>query len=240
MFRLLTSIFMLLVIISGPAFALPGQTLPQLRQWVKNHAFLPPELIQDTSMQGAYWVKRELTNGKAILFYAYLNKGQVVREDLYIEVHKDAEDKLNLFDRDNPSTERLINLIYGSAIAADFKASRFIYEGFLYYVANVHNEADVSKLRPPERNNFFQNKYFYCTSLLEANSLSDSGETKTWTFSLIASKSVMQAQIANLEKQKKRFQSEEDARLQKEELARQQREKEELLKLRTQPADIDI
>lgn len=179
-----------------------------------------------------------MKNGKNIVFGIFTKNNVVVEEGVRVQVPLDQQDKLNLFDRNNPSTLKLVKLIYGEEIAKDFQESKFIYEGFNYYSEGVHS-GDKSKINPPIRNNIFQGKkYVYATSYTISTAIE--GMTlnyNEWSFSV--SKDAA-GRISNLEKEKREFMKREQQRIIKEEKQRQLREQQELLKRRTEPADIDL
>ncbi len=221
----------LLMGISKPAEALPGQTLSQLKAWVHNHPFLPPNLIEATNEPGVFWVDRMLTNGKKIRFEAWLEKGKVIGENIYVFVPEEGKDTLNLFDRRNNSTIKLIELIYGSAIAKDFQNSKFVFEGFNYYQYDSIT-GKRERLATPIRNNFFQGKHVYGSAY---NPIYE----KTWIFTLTPLKT-MNHSIVELKQEKQIFLKEEQSIAIQAEKARQKTELQELLKRRTEPADIDL
>lgn len=227
-------LFLFLALILGsskPASALPGQTLPQLKAWVQSHAFLPPNLIADAHEPGVFWTDRMLTNGKKIRFEAWLEKGKVIGENVYVFVPEDGEDNLNLFDRNNSSTLRLIDLIYGPAIAKDFQQSKFVFEGFNYYEYDSITDKR-ERANPPTRKNFFQGKQAYSV-------IYDTSPEKVWILAMIPLSSLNQS-IAALKKQQQIFLKEEQALAIQAEKERQEKERQELLQRRTEPADVDI
>jgi hypothetical protein len=132
----------------------------------------------------------------------------------------------------------LVELIYGEEIAKDFQESKFIYEGFNYYSESAHSGAK-SKINPPIRNNIFRGKkYVYTTSYTTSTAIDGMMMNyNEWSFAINKDAS---ERISNLEKEKREFMKNEQQRIIKEEKQRQLREQQELLKRRTEPADIDL
>lgn len=154
---------------SMPASALPGKSLEQTRAWLKNHSFLPSTLVQDTSFEGSYWVKRDLTNGKEIFFAVWTKGDQVFANELRVafkaKVGQEFADGLNLLERNNEKAQLFFTTLYGAEVARDFAAAKLVYEGKRYFFYDVHTNAEERSHYPDKQRVFFGKKYNYVVSL---------------------------------------------------------------------------
>lgn len=155
--------------LSTPVSALPGKSLEQTRSWLKNHSFLPSNLVQDTSFEGSYWVKRSLTNGKEILFAVWTEGNKVIANELRVSfkasVGQEFSDGLNLLERKNEKAQLFFSTLYGPEVASDFAAAKLVHEGKHYFFYDVHTNAEKRYHYPGKQRVFFGKKYNYVVSL---------------------------------------------------------------------------
>ncbi|PIQ28991.1 hypothetical protein COW36_18670 [bacterium (Candidatus Blackallbacteria) CG17_big_fil_post_rev_8_21_14_2_50_48_46] len=199
--ELLLCSFALLNLFCIPAQALPGQNQQTVRQWLTKHTFLLEQSpYPDPERPGVWGVGRPLSAGRMIIFETWFNaQGLVMGENIYLHVPPQAPDSLNLFDRENPTTLRLLSLMYGEEIATDFQKSRLIYSGSKLYDGKLSGP-NPKRLKFPTRKDFFLGKrYAYMSSYTPSGPDSPSN---IWLLS-ITLRQVVESSISQLKQEKK-------------------------------------
>lgn len=141
----------------SPAWAVPGQTIPELQQWVKKHAFLAPYLQGpiDYMDDEVFWIgfrQIDSTHFLDVVFAGLSDKRspvifsdelKLVQRAYQADLKPEYGDKrpwkdialVDVWSRDNPTAYALIRQVYSPAIAADFQKSQLIFKGPEYTYA---------------------------------------------------------------------------------------------------------
>jgi hypothetical protein len=113
---------MAIVLAIAPANALPGQNINTVLKWVKTKPQLPPALEYGQETQTYYGTKKNLT--------MHISVSQDIVRSESISINGDSQTK---FTQKNAKAVKLLQDIYGSNIANDFKNARYVTK-----VANTH------------------------------------------------------------------------------------------------------
>lgn len=117
---LLTNLAILLY--ASPSLALPGQTLPQVKQWAKRSFILPATLTYNPEVD-AYTGIRTVEGGLLALMVKVRPQDQVVTQEQIVTQRNLPNLELT---RENAAGLKFIQRVYNAEIAEDFHRAKYV------------------------------------------------------------------------------------------------------------------